>query len=157
MIYIILASHGDLAHGILNSAEVIAGPQKNITSFVLNPGDSIDEFSQKLRHEIKTHSTNGDHVLVLTDLFGGSPTNSVIAAMQDLKFNCFAGMNLPMVFRKQHWIENSQILVIANIFKRSLLQHKKALLMLIRNLLNKSFKKWRISLCHTKIISSSFA
>ncbi|MBU7488371.1 PTS sugar transporter subunit IIA [Lactiplantibacillus pentosus] len=97
MIYIILASHGDLAHGILNSAEVIAGPQKNITSFVLNPGDSIDEFSQKLRHEIKTHSTNGDHVLVLTDLLGGSPTNSVIAAMQDLKFNCFAGMNLPMV------------------------------------------------------------
>ena len=97
MIYIILASHGDLAHGILNSAEVIAGPQKNITSFVLNPGDSIDEFSQKLRHEIKTHSTNGDHVLVLTDLFGGSPTNSVIAAMQDLKFNCFAGMILPMV------------------------------------------------------------
>ncbi|MDE3295512.1 PTS sugar transporter subunit IIA [Lacticaseibacillus rhamnosus] len=109
MIYIILASHGTLAHGILNSAEVIAGPQKNISTFVLNPGDSIEEFSKNLQQEIEMHSKIGDHVLVLTDLFGGSPTNSVISAMQSLKFKCFTGMNLPMVLEASLSREQSDI------------------------------------------------
>ncbi|MCT7690241.1 MAG: PTS sugar transporter subunit IIA [Lactobacillus crispatus] len=97
MVYIILASHGNLADGMLNSVQLLAGPQKDISTIMLKPGNSIEKFAQKLSDEIKTHINEGKEVLVLTDMFGGSPSNSAVMALQNLDFKCITGMNLPMV------------------------------------------------------------
>lgn len=97
MVYIILASHGNLADGMLNSVQLLAGPQKDISTIMLKPGNSIEKFAQKLSDEIKTHINEGKKVLVLTDMFGGSPSNSAVMALQNLDFKCITGMNLPMV------------------------------------------------------------
>lgn len=97
MVYLILASHGNLAEGMLNSVQLLAGPQKNISAITLKPGNSIEAFAQKLSNEIKNQINKEKHVLVLTDMFGGSPTNSALIALQNLDFKCITGMNLPMV------------------------------------------------------------
>lgn len=97
MIYIILASHGELANGMLNSVQLLAGPQKNIATLMLKPGNSLEAFTKELSSKIQEKAQTFDHVLVLTDLFGGSPSNSAIIAMKDLSFQCITGMNLPMI------------------------------------------------------------
>lgn len=97
MVYLILASHGNLAEGMLNSVQLLAGPQKNISAITLKPGNSIEAFAQKLSNEIKNQINKEKHVLVLTDMFGGSSTNSALIALQNLDFKCITGMNLPMV------------------------------------------------------------
>lgn len=97
MVYLVLASHGNLAEGMLNSLQLLAGPQKNISTVTLKPGNNIEVFAQKLSDEIKKHISQNKQVLVLTDMFGGSPTNSALIALQNLDFKCITGMNLPMV------------------------------------------------------------
>lgn len=97
MVYLVLASHGNLAEGMLNSVQLLAGPQKNISTVTLKPGNNIEVFAQKLSDEIKKHISQNKQVLVLTDMFGGSPTNSALIALQNLDFKCITGMNLPMV------------------------------------------------------------
>ena len=96
MTYIILASHGDLAGGMLNSVHLLAGPQKDISILMLKPGNSLEVFAKKLSSKIQEKLQDYDHVLVLTDLFGGSPSNSAIIAMKNLSFQCITGINLPM-------------------------------------------------------------
>lgn len=96
MIGILIVTHGKFGHELLKSAELIIGQQKNVLTLGLEHGDSIEE----LHHQIKTSIEKldeGDGVLVLTDLFGGSPSNAAAANMEHLNFHSLTGVNLPML------------------------------------------------------------
>lgn len=96
MISIILVTHGELGACLLKSAELIAGKQDDVKAFSLGRGDDIQEFSKKVEQAIK-ELTQKSEVLVLTDLFGGSPSNIVAANLKEYNFKCLAGVNLPML------------------------------------------------------------
>ena len=96
MISILIATHEDLGGSLLKSAGLIVGEQNHARALYLERGDGIREFEEKVGKAIEELSNDSD-VLVLTDLFGGSPFNAAAANLKHYKFKCLSGVNLPMV------------------------------------------------------------
>ncbi|MBN7573502.1 PTS mannose transporter subunit IIAB [Clostridium sp. 2-1] len=99
MIGILLVTHGKFSEEILKSAELIVGKQDKILTLGLEHGDSIEVLGDKVRESIKLLD-NGEGVLVLADLLGGSPYNVVALnsnKISNIKFKCITGVNLPML------------------------------------------------------------
>ena len=98
MVGIILASHGDFAKGILQSATMIFGEQENVQAVTLMPSEGPDDIKVKMKEAIASFD-NQDEVLFLVDLWGGTPFNQVDALVEEHKdkWTIVAGMNLPMV------------------------------------------------------------
>lgn len=100
MIKIILATHGQMAGGILDAANLILGKQQDVVCLGLYEDDSIDEFSDHLRRDVgkflKEKGTEG--VLILVDLFGASPFNSSVNIFQVFEnIDVVTGLSLPML------------------------------------------------------------
>ena len=97
MINIILASHGDLAKGILMSAEMIVGKQNNLEVVTLNPNDSPSDFKQQLIDKINCFEDKRQ-VLFLVDLWGGTPFNQISSYIADKpEYGLISGLNLGML------------------------------------------------------------
>lgn len=97
MIEVIIITHGDLAKAFKESAELIVGEQKYIQTFCLKHGDSVDELKENIYQTISDSLSNHNDVIVLTDMFSGSPFNAVVANMKELDFSHVTGLNLPML------------------------------------------------------------
>lgn len=98
MIGIVIVTHGRLAEEFISVMEHIVGPQKQIAAVCMGPEDDME----KKRQEIiaKTASVDsGKGVLILTDMFGGTPSNLAISITQDKKIEALAGINLPMLIK----------------------------------------------------------
>ena len=96
MIHIIMVSHGEYAKAMLESSQLIVGEQENITVFGFNLGDSTDQLRESIENEVERVQKNGD-VLVLTDMFSGSPFNVASSLMQKFSFQHITGINLPLL------------------------------------------------------------
>jgi len=98
MVGIILASHGEFAKGILQSAAMIFGEQENVQAVTLMPSEGPDDIKAKIKDSIKSFD-NQDEVLILVDLWGGTPFNQANSLFEEHKdkWAIVAGMNLPMV------------------------------------------------------------
>lgn len=102
MIELLIVTHGNFGKEILKSAEIIVGEQCHITTLSLFHGDNIDDFRDEVTKSIKTLD-NDDGVLVLVDLFGGSPSNAVLMGLkckndaENVRFECITGLNMPML------------------------------------------------------------
>lgn len=98
MVGIILASHGEFANGIKQSSEMIFGQQPDVQAVCLYPNEGPDDFRKKLEEAISTLSDQ-NQVLILCDLWGGTPFNqssAVIKGHEDT-WAIVTGMNLPMI------------------------------------------------------------
>jgi len=95
MINIVIVSHGDLGDAMIRATEMITGPTEHLFSVPLLPGESPEGFGEKLAAALQ--GIEGEEMLVLIDLLGGTPCN--VAARQVLKGNveCLTGVNLPML------------------------------------------------------------
>lgn len=98
MIGILIVTHGNFGTELLKSAELIIGKQENVETLGLNHGDSVDELYKKVKDAIQKLDTEGG-VLILTDLFGGSPSNVVAASLKgnNGRIESISGVNLPML------------------------------------------------------------
>lgn len=96
MIGILIVSHGDLAKEMLNTACMILGEQQNVKTLSLMYDDDIKEFTEKIL-DATQELDQGDGVIVISDLFGGSPNNSVAAISRLRSFKAITGVNLPML------------------------------------------------------------
>lgn len=96
MIGILIITHGNFGRELLKSAELIIGEQKRVKTLGLDHGDNIEDLFNRVNEYIK-ELEDGQGVLVLTDLFGGSPSNVVAANMENLNFCSLTGVNLPML------------------------------------------------------------
>ncbi|MDQ0204787.1 PTS sugar transporter subunit IIA [Pectinatus haikarae] len=91
---IILASHGHLARELLNSAEMICGKQQNIGVIEFIPGDDLD----KLKRKFSECMDDSVEILIITDIFGGTPYNIAAGfALQNKLCMVIAGGSLPML------------------------------------------------------------
>lgn len=97
MIGIVLAAHGPLPGAFLESTGMILGDLPQVASISLMPGDSLEGLVDRLQaavHEVNT----GDGVLILLDLFGGTPANATAFLSQQAQdLRAVTGMNLPML------------------------------------------------------------
>lgn len=101
MIGICIITHGELANGLKDSCELIIGKQNQLCTLGLGHGDDFDEFKEIVLNAIEKVDNN-DGVLVLVDLFGASPYNSVLFNLIQLKqkninIRMVSGVNLPML------------------------------------------------------------
>lgn len=98
MIGLVLVSHGSLAEGLLDAAEMITGDAENIECIGLQPKDDIDQLVERIQKAID-QVDEGDGVLLLVDLFGASPFNASgrLVLNQKDQLRLVTGMNLPML------------------------------------------------------------
>ena len=98
MIGLVLVTHGRLAIEFVTAMEHVVGPQDAIASICIGPEDDMEA----RRGDIATAIASVDRgrgVIILTDLFGGTPSNLAISLMETGRVEVIAGINLPMLIR----------------------------------------------------------
>ncbi len=99
MVGIIIATHGDFADGIFQSAQMIFGEQENVKTCKLMPSEGPDDIRAKMQNAIDSFVDNNGEVLFLTDLWSGTPFNQASALIEghEDKWAIVSGLNLPML------------------------------------------------------------
>ncbi len=98
MIGLVLVTHGRLAAEFVVAMEHVVGPQSAVESICIGPDDDMEMRRAEIAKAIRKVDA-GRGVIVLTDLFGGTPSNLAISLMQPGKVEVIAGINLPMLIR----------------------------------------------------------
>ena len=98
MIGLVLVTHGKLAEEFRHALEHVVGPQKLIETVCIGPEDDMDQRRQDIIDAV-ARANDGNGVIILTDLFGGTPSNLAISLMKSEKIEVIAGVNLPMLIR----------------------------------------------------------
>ncbi|MGH6787602.1 MAG: PTS sugar transporter subunit IIA [Novosphingobium sp.] len=98
MIGLILVTHGKLADEFVHAMEHVVGRQEAVATVCIGPNDDMERRRRDIAAAIKAVDT-GEGAIVLTDLFGGTPSNLAISLMQAGKVEVIAGINLPMLIR----------------------------------------------------------
>ena len=98
MIGMILVTHGRLAEELRSAMEHVVGSQRNVDTVCIGPDDDIDNRRAEIEACISRCDT-GDGVVLLTDMFGGTPSNLAISLMQRQGIEVIAGVNLPMLVK----------------------------------------------------------
>ena len=98
MIGIVLVTHGRLAVEFRAALEHVMGPQRQIETIMIDPKDDIDQRRQEIIEAVK-RVDSGQGVAILTDMFGGTPSNLAISVMNSPNIEVVAGVNLPMLVK----------------------------------------------------------
>ncbi len=97
MIGIIVASHGELGRELVRTAELVVGPIPRC-SVVSVDSASGDELARRFAAEVETLD-EGEGVLILTDMFGGTPANMGLSLLNEGHVEVLTGVNLPMLIK----------------------------------------------------------
>lgn len=98
MIGLILVTHGELAVHFVDAMEHVVGPQKQLASVCIGPNDDMEQRRQDIAQKIE-EVDSGSGIIILTDLFGGTPSNLAISLLERGRVEVIAGINLPMLIR----------------------------------------------------------
>ena len=98
MIGMVLVTHGRLALEFRAALEHVVGPQSQIETITIGPDDDMDQRRRDIVDAVNRVDT-GDGVVVLTDMFGGTPSNLALSVMNGGKTEVVAGINLPMLIK----------------------------------------------------------
>lgn len=98
MIGLVLVTHGRLAVELVSALEHVVGSQENVATVCIGPDDDMEQRRTEIMKSTK-EVDDGDGVIVLTDMFGGTPSNLAISIMDNGKIEVIAGVNLPMLIK----------------------------------------------------------
>ncbi len=98
MIGIVLVTHGRLADELVAALEHVVGPQTGIATVCIGPDDDMESRRKEILDGI-ARVNQGQGAVVLTDMFGGTPSNLAISVMEQAKVEVIAGVNLPMLVK----------------------------------------------------------
>jgi PTS system mannose-specific IIA component len=98
MIGLVLVTHGRLAEEFRSALEHVVGPQDNCETICIGPDDDMEQRREDILRAVDKVD-QGQGVVVLTDMFGGTPSNLAISVMQQRSVDVIAGVNLPMLVK----------------------------------------------------------
>ncbi|WP_374307861.1 PTS sugar transporter subunit IIA [Methylocella sp.] len=98
MIGMVLVTHGHLATAFRAALEHVVGPQKQVATISIGPDDDIERRRQDIIDAVEEVDSGGG-VVILTDMFGGTPSNLAISVMNGSQIEVVAGVNLPMLIK----------------------------------------------------------
>ena len=98
MIGLVLVTHGGLAREFIAATEHVVGAQSNISAVCIEPEDDMDQRRKDILAAV-AEVNDGAGVIVLTDMFGGTPSNLAISIMDKADVEVIAGVNLPMLIK----------------------------------------------------------
>ncbi|PCJ68151.1 MAG: PTS fructose transporter subunit IIA [Rhodobiaceae bacterium] len=98
MIGLVLVTHGQLAKEFVAAMEHVVGPQAQMVSICIGPDDDMEQRRKDILEAVDAVDQK-DGVILLTDMFGGTPSNLAISIMDKAKIEVIAGINLPMLIK----------------------------------------------------------
>ncbi|MFK7793005.1 MAG: PTS sugar transporter subunit IIA [Devosiaceae bacterium] len=98
MIGLLLVTHGNLALEFKSALEHVVGPQTQLETICIGADDDMEARRSDIVQAAQ-EANSGSGVIVLTDMFGGTPSNLAISIMEDAKVEVLAGVNLPMLVK----------------------------------------------------------
>ena len=98
MIGVVLVTHGNLATELVKVMEHVVGPQDQLTTITIDPDDDMEKRREDILNSVQ-FVDKGLGVIILTDMFGGTPSNLAISIMEQAKIDIIAGVNLPMLIK----------------------------------------------------------
>jgi len=98
MIGLVLVTHGALARAFVAALEHVVGPQRNVATVCIEAEDDMEARRREILDAV--HTVNeGQGVVLMTDMFGGTPSNLAISVMNETDVEVVAGVNLPMLIK----------------------------------------------------------
>jgi len=98
MIGLVIVTHGRLAEEFLYAMEYVVGPQAAVAAICIGPDDDMERRRRDIFKACEQVDL-GQGVILLTDMFGGTPSNLAISVMEQTKAEVIAGLNLPMLIK----------------------------------------------------------
>lgn len=108
MIGMVLVTHGRLAEEFIAALEHVVGPQEQVAAICIGPDDDMEQRRADILEKVAAMDL-GDGVVLLTDLFGGTPSNLSISCMEAANVEVIAGINLPMLIKLANVRETKQL------------------------------------------------
>ena len=94
----VVVTHGRLAVEFVSAMEHVVGPQKQVRAISIGPDDDMERRRKDILEAV-SEVESGEGVVLLTDMFGGTPSNLAISIMENAKIEVIAGINLPMLIK----------------------------------------------------------
>lgn len=98
MIGVLVTTHGDLGNELIKAAELIKGPLSGVMHIPADQTKGVEDLKKEISNAIKKLD-KGKGVLILTDLFGGTPSNISLSFLKEGKVEVVTGVNLPMMMK----------------------------------------------------------
>ncbi|MCB9957387.1 MAG: PTS sugar transporter subunit IIA [Rhodospirillaceae bacterium] len=98
MIGLVLVTHGQLAQEFIAAMEHVVGPQRGVMAVCIGPDDDMEQRRLEILEKVQAVDT-GKGTVLLTDMFGGTPSNLAISIMDKAHVEVLAGVNLPMLIK----------------------------------------------------------
>ncbi len=98
MIGVVLVTHGRLAQEFIAALEHVVGPQQNMAAVCIGPDDDMEQRRREIVESVAAVDS-GRGVVLLTDMFGGTPSNLAISVLDQGRVEVVAGVNLPMLIK----------------------------------------------------------
>ncbi len=98
MIGLVIVTHGRLAEEFVSAMEHVVGPQRAVRAISIGPEDDMERRRADIVDAARAVD-DGDGVILLTDMFGGTPSNLAISVMEETRAEVIAGLNLPMLIK----------------------------------------------------------
>ena len=98
MVGIVIVAHLRLGEELLAAAELIVGKLKQFEAVSINPTEGVEEIREKISAAIRKVD-RGKGILILTDMFGGTPSNISLSFLEEWKIEVITGVNLPMLLK----------------------------------------------------------
>ena len=108
MIGLVIVTHGQLAIELRRATEHVVGPQDAMETICIGPDDDMEKRRSDIRAAVE-RVDNRAGVILLTDMFGGTPSNLAISMLRDGKVEVLAGVNLPMLIKLAEARETSSL------------------------------------------------
>ena len=116
MVGIVIITHLRLGEELLAVAELIVGKLKQFQAVSINPTEGVEEIREKISEAIR-RVDRGKGILILTDMFGGTPSNISLSFLEEGKIEVITGVNLPMLLKLSTYEEERDLAGLANFIK----------------------------------------
>ena len=116
MIGVLITTHGNLGSELIRAAELIRGSLKGIVHVSIDQTKGVEDLKKEISMAIKKLD-QGKGVLILTDLFGGTPSNISLSFLKEGKVEVITGVNLPMLLKLPDIREGMQLKEFARSIK----------------------------------------
>jgi len=113
MIGVVVVTHGQLATELVNAAEMIVGDLPQFTAVSIGWHDDVNDAREEIAQAIERVRGESGGVLVLTDMFGGTPSNLGMTCLEKDRVEVITGVNLPMLIKLASLRSSSDLLAVA--------------------------------------------
>jgi mannose PTS system EIIA component len=118
MVGVVLVTHPHLGEEFIRSAEMICGKMPGVLTVSIDTHKEVEELRRGIAEAIKKVD-EGDGVLILTDMFGGTPSNMSLAFLQEGRVEVLSGLNLPMLIKLSNCREGRALKDLAKLVKEA--------------------------------------